>query len=381
MKSNWTNFGSMFVCTIKYEYLTDKTSLFNMRFADTIISGGQAQTKKDEDATNILLNVPFEPTDIYSALDRVIDRRSDDIAGKPVEVYRTYTALPPLLQISVPRIALRDGSAVKVTHSLRLEETLYMDRYCDSPEVLEIREKCWDTRKLLRSLQAQRDLIQKTPLKDMNGPDVIEATGQYLSGLDDANANLEAMGMEPIQVPDELKSDLQDEAGGLRARLALIDDSVREAEDSLMGVFDAYTQQKYRLYAVFFHRGGAAGGHYWMNMFDFKAKMWRKYNDETVTEFTDPIDEILNANRWEHGTPTYAVYVRDDVKDDFVDPVCRDPEEEQPTAGPTDVPMTDVSQTWGDANANVDDGSKGVQGDWESNGAYAEPSQQPPQGW
>lgn len=346
-----------------------------MRFAETIIANGASTTKPEEDATNILLNVPFEPTDIYSALDRVIDRRADDIAGKPVELYRTFTALPPLLQISVPRIALRDGSAVKVTHSLRLEETLYMDRYCDNARVLEIRQKCWYTRKQLRSLLAQRELIQKTAVGDMLGIEAIEMTGRFISGLTEVSGGLMSLGLDPLVYADDLPKQLYEEASRLRSQLEEIDDKIREAEDSLKGVFDAYTKQKYRLYAVFFHRGGAGGGHYWTTMFDFKANMWRKYNDETVTEFTDPIDDILNADRWEHGTPTYAVYVRDDVKDALVEPVCREPEgeveEEIRPQREMDLPQDDVQMTDNTQQRAIEP----IVGTWnDSNGGYAEAS-------
>lgn len=362
-----------------------------MRFTETIISGGVAKTSAEEDATNILLNVPFEPTDIYSALDRVIDLRTDDVAGKPVELYRTLTALPPLLQISVPRIALKDGAAVKVTDSLRLEETIYMDRYGQEPDVLQIRRECWETRKRLRSLQAQRELLSKTPLKDMNGPDIIEATSQYLASVQEANSELEGLGIEPIEIGADTIAKLEQEAQTLRARLGPLDQEIRESQESLKGRFDSFTQQKYRLYAVFFHRGGAGGGHYWTNMFDFTNNMWRTYNDETVEEHKNPND-ILNAHEWQHGTPTYAVYVRDEVKDALVEPVCRDPEvvEEAPAKQPAEQPAEQAAEQPADvqtvehpvsldawADVPMDNGAPDAEGEWDSNGAYAQPSR----GW
>lgn len=345
-----------------------------MRFLETIVSGGESKTREEEDATNILLNVPYEPTDIYSALDRVIDLRPEDVAGKRVEVYRSLTHLPPLLQISVPRIALRNGSAVKVTDPLRLEETLYLDRYCENPEVLQIRRECWQMRRRLHELKMRKDIITKTPIKDMNGAEVLDKTSEYIAQAQEANASLEALGIEPIDFSPNLRTELEQEAGNLRAQLGPIEDEIKELEGGLKGKFDGFTKQKYRLYAVFFHRGGAGGGHYWTSMFDFKSNLWRDYNDETVQEHQSPND-IFNAHEWLHGTPTYAVYVRDDVKDDFVEPVCRAPEE-APTEMAQDTQMNSNVAVWSDADkdAAMDGGSTKAEGGWDSTGAYAEPS-------
>ncbi|KAL1303261.1 hypothetical protein AAFC00_006675 [Neodothiora populina] len=361
------------------EQVDQLRDLFNMRFSDTILTDGKSQTKEEEDATNILLNVPYEPTDIYSALDRILDLRSDDVAGKPVELYRTFAALPPLLQISIPRIAIADGSAVKVTHSLRLEETLYMDRYCDTPEVLKIRQRCWQTRRTLRSLRAQKELIENSPIKNLSGPEVVDATAKFISGLVEVNTELEELGVGAIGVPTGLNGELESEAEAMRSRLGPIDDEIRRAEASLQGQFDSFRQHKYRLYAVFFHRGGASAGHYWTNMFDFEKNMWREYNDEKV-EGDKNADTILNAREWIHGTPTYAVYVRDEVKDAFVDPVCRHPEVEAVTQ--QDVQMIDNTADWVDDKGKENSTTGGTETTWTEAQAGSPSAQKPPpQGW
>lgn len=81
----------------------------------------------------------------------------------------------------------------------------------------------------------------------------------------------------------------------------------------------------YRLQSAFIHRGTASSGHYWIYIRDFKRDLWREYNDETVSAVTSAsqiYDEDKNPGR--PATPYFLVYVRDDVKDGFVDPVCRD---------------------------------------------------------
>lgn len=52
--------------------------------------------------------------------------------------------------------------------------------------------------------------------------------------------------------------------------------------------------------------------------------MWRKYNDESVSEVTD-ISQIFDQDPSDRPpTPYFLVYVKDELKDQLVDPVCRD---------------------------------------------------------
>jgi len=140
-----------------------------------------------------------------------------------------------------------------------------------------------------------------------------------------------------------------------RQRLESLDSQVSTLQGKLTGTFDDLKEKKYRLYAVFFHRGGSSSGHYWVSIHDFQNDIWRSYNDESVTEVpTRELENIFYAKDWQHGTPTFAVYVRDDLKDNYVQAVCRAPEE-APAPDPSggDVTMTDNSQ-WNNGNTNTD---------------------------
>lgn len=94
--------------------------------------------------------------------------------------------------------------------------------------------------------------------------------------------------------------------------------------------------------AVFIHVGSHNTGHYWIYIYDFEAKIWRKYNDEKVSEVHD-IDEIFKQDSGVRPpTPYFLVYVKDDIKERLVDPVCRDIIE--PPAGESqDVVMEDYT--------------------------------------
>ena len=69
--------------------------------------------------------------------------------------------------------------------------------------------------------------------------------------------------------------------------------------------------------------GTATFGHYWIYIYDFARRLWRKYNDGYVTEVTDE-REIYEQDATYPATPYYLVYVQASQLDALVDPVCRD---------------------------------------------------------
>jgi ubiquitin carboxyl-terminal hydrolase 25/28 len=338
-----------------------------MRIVDTIIpEGGQPSTKED-DFTNLMLLPPYEPTDIYSALSRVLDLHPEPEASKPVNVYKTLTSFPPILQISINRIRLgRDGKPVKSVDRIKLESTLYMDRYMDDEAVLARRKQCWEWQRRLRTLQAEKQIIQKTDT-GIDGPSTLDAVGEWLSTLPDCNTVLAEAGVDPIDLSELLPADLQQESARQRARLPVIDQEVRELEDSIAKQFSGpdFEKMKYRLHAVFFHRGSTGHGHYWTCIYDIQHDIWRSYNDEKV-EQVKKVDDILNAETWQQGTPTYAVYVRDDTKEQYVEPLCRDVEEvadePMPDAASSYEAVPDASAPWDPTTTAVSDIK--VEGDW-----------------
>ncbi|KAG9773774.1 cysteine proteinase, partial [Aureobasidium melanogenum] len=310
------------------EQLDQLRDIFNMRIVDTIMPEGEQPSTKEDEFTNLMLLPPYEPTDIYSALSRVLDLHPEPEASKPVNVYKTLKSFPPILQISINRIRLgRDGKPVKSVDRIRLEETLYMDRFSDDEAVLARRKQCWEWRRRLRSLQAEKETIQKTEV-GIDGPSTLDAVSSWLSTVSECDTILSEAGIEPINVPETLASDLQQESASQRARLSVIDQEVRELEDHIAKQFSGpeFEKLKYRLHAVFFHRGSTGHGHYWTCIYDIQHNIWRSYNDEKV-EQANRLDDILNAETWQQGTPTYAVYVRDDTKEQYVEPLCRDVEE------------------------------------------------------
>ena len=112
------------------------------------------------------------------------------------------------------------------------------------------------------------------------------------------------------------------------SRLERIDAEINDLKGLLGPQFESAKRVKYRLAVVFFHRGNTSGGHYWVCIHDFTNDIWRTYNDETVSEVPkSDLKQIFEAQGFTQGTPTYMVYVRDDEKEELVQPLCREPEE------------------------------------------------------
>lgn len=122
----------------------------------------------------------------------------------------------------------------------------------------------------------------------------------------------------------------------------MLDSTIKDLRSSISSQFNDLRSIPYRLASVFIHVGSHITGHYWIYIYDFKAKIWRKYNDEKITEVKDT-KEIFEANKGPRPpTPYYLVYVKDESKESLVDPVCRDVKEPPPEVT-QDVDMKDYA--------------------------------------
>ena len=141
--------------------------------------------------------------------------------------------------------------------------------------------------------------------------------------------------LELENIAEEIESELKSENPGVHFNFnefsaqrdaderEAIEDSITNLQTLLANQFAEFKNLPYRLYAVFMHRGSVSFGHYWIYLYDFRKDIWRKYNDEYVTEVQN-LDEIFyNLNDTNPSTPYFLVYVNDNMIDRLVEPVCR----------------------------------------------------------
>lgn len=337
------------------EQLDELLELFSIGLLDTPVKDGQQLKSQVLRDSAIQLNVPTEPTDIYTALDAIFDQQAVD-GNEHLERYKSIVNSPPFLQINIPRVGFdkAKGEQYKSEHSIKLVDELYLDRYMadDDSDILERRQKAWAARRKLSELKKEHVALCEN-IVGFDGPTAVAESAKYLEQIEKANAGLEELGVGTIEINKQLAEVLNNSASQQAAHLRKVDEQATSLQASLEGLFDELSKIKYRLQAVFFHRGKTAHGHYWICIRDFTTDTWRRYNDEHVEQVVPgKLNEIFEANDWSHGTPTYAVYVRDDIKTKVVQPVCRHPEQ-QSAAEPTKDREDEPGQTASSCDATL----------------------------
>lgn len=170
----------------------------------------------------------------------------------------------------------------------------------------------------------------------MDMPDVLATTRDYLQQVKDLND-------EEVEIPDSLMENIEAAAEECRQELegrasssasfhkpylliiqTALETQIKDLKTNIASQFSDLRTIPYRLASVFIHVGSHNAGHYWIYIYDFQAGIWRKYNDEKVTEVRDTkeIFEAPGTNR--PPTPYFLVYVKDGSKLQLVEPVCRD---------------------------------------------------------
>jgi ubiquitin carboxyl-terminal hydrolase 25/28 len=130
----------------------------------------------------------------------------------------------------------------------------------------------------------------------------------------------------------------------LANRPSVLNTEIETIQTQISNQFAEYKNLPYRLYAVFVHRGSVSFGHYWIYIYDFNRDIWRKYNDEYVTEVQN-LDEIFKNNDPANPpTPYFLVYINDRMRDRLVDPVCRDLAEPMPDVQSSDANLAGAVQ-------------------------------------
>ena len=235
----------------------------------------------------------------------------------------------------------------KSVNKLGLRETLYLDRYLDDAVVdhgssqtedrLARRKNTWDLKDRVKQLDSKKNKIGNVGSSTISRPACYETMAQFLEGIKSDQKEDE----EPdIEVQDWVIENLRKEAEKEREKLTckvsyyekclnvclhvtVYEDRQKELQQSIDDTFDDWQNYPYRLQSVFIHRGDATRGHYWIYVYDFHFNVWRKYNDEYVTEVKDLKEIFDHAVATGAATPYYLVYVRADRAKELAESVCR----------------------------------------------------------
>ncbi|RAL08083.1 ubiquitin-specific protease UBP2 [Aspergillus homomorphus CBS 101889] len=309
---------------------------------------------------DIKVDVASGPRNIYAALDGAFDVQKVNVDNTIAERFGTISKLPPVLQIQVQRVQFDHTTkrSFKSTHHLGLEETIYFDRYMDtkSPELMGKRQQSWEWKATLKSLEArQSELLHGTEDDKVDTAALFNEASRILADIesiaedtdfaDDGELPVEAgQDADSAKVPDSSETTIDVDTEKLRAKLdrlsqlaraelTSVQDEIRKTQAMIAEQFIEHKDEAYRLYAVFIHQGSVEFGHYYIYIFDFDRNVWRKYNDQDVTEVHN-VDEIFREQgQLNPPTPYFLVYVNDRMKHDLVNPVRRELLEMAPENG------------------------------------------------
>ncbi|KAL5594327.1 hypothetical protein BROUX41_001269 [Berkeleyomyces rouxiae] len=288
---------------------------------------------------------------LYEALDRTFDR--DEIEG--AESISRYTAIlddpPPVLHILVQRT---QDNGQKNYNPVIIDDFLDLDRYMDAPEgsdLMERRKMGWAMRKRLRLLdpEAYGNIRQKLPTLNLGSTfrdermvesevysdaDLVgdkQQLCQYACEQDGVSWNDYTLAQKEHETFtfSEQMDGLNEGADRIydhtdaTAMYNLLEGEKTRLNNQCQGLFKEMNKRRYRLHSVFCHSGRQSGGHYWVWIHDFKAGVWRKYNDTCIEEHVDILPELNQGS-----DPYYLCYILDEMVESFVNMPQRKPRDD-----------------------------------------------------
>ncbi|CCF58154.1 hypothetical protein KAFR_0D05070 [Kazachstania africana CBS 2517] len=276
---------------------------------------------KYEGFSSLLVNISDHPRDIYDALESSFASeflKMDEYG----DVQRTVsiTNFPKILQIQIQRVYYDRERFMpfKSIEPLPFSNTIYMDRYAalDNELLQTKKNETKELRNKLKTLKARQvELLNRNELGLSRKESYLE-TINFLSD----EATVTSQGLSVLnrgQIIEKLRKAISN----IDSELSQIYDEINLIENKIDHQFDEFRDIGYSLFAVFIHRGEASYGHYWVYIKDpERSGIWRKYNDETVTEVNE--EEVFNFTEGNTATPYFLVFVKDYYKGD-IEPLKR----------------------------------------------------------
>jgi ubiquitin carboxyl-terminal hydrolase 25/28 len=328
-----SNIFDLFSCAIKGNGVLRENEQLDMikeLFFSDVTSVRNIKPKPEESSElrdHFLVSPGWRNRNLYATLD-------DDFGLSEMEggitKYDYISKAAPVQIINLRRLQFDrlKGEQVYDRSHIGLETTLYLDRYLGKTqslpqlELLKLREAQWEKQRQLRILDERRDELRRTDIEGLDLTDTMDEASAFIREL---SRQYEQQAGDSLPTPPpELADALSEKATHLRGELEQINAEMTQLESEVDSVFRDSRDHPYRLHAVFTHRGGTKGGHYWIYIYDFQNGLWRKYNDDHVTLanesdiFEREIAAIPPAS-------TGVVYIREDMIDTITEAVKREP--------------------------------------------------------
>ena len=179
--------------------------------------------------------------------------------------------------------------------------------------IINKRKEIFQWRRRVEELSKIKADLNSTSNHGMTTKDVLKTTRDYLKS--DA--------VQLLQVTTDMNTleVLDTEIERLEKQMVSTNDELELLQRKINDQFAGFNKVGYSIFAIFIHRGQASYGHYFIYIRDPKANVYRKYNDEIVSEV--PVEEIFNFAEGNTATPYYLTFVKDELLDKIT-PLHRD---------------------------------------------------------
>jgi ubiquitin carboxyl-terminal hydrolase 25/28 len=276
---------------------------------------------------NILVSTQDRDRKLCAALDDEFGLTELDSDG--MTKFELFDKAAPILEFNVRRLQYENDRVRKDESHLELDKVLYLDRYLkktssrSEAQLQELRNQQWSLQKELRQLEERRKTLKETEFGNVDLLGVLDEAAVFTAT---AGKELSPPASDAAEPESEgLDDALNQRAADLRPEVEKIESRMQELEREIDTVFEDCKDHAYYLHAIFIHAGGANSGHYWIYIYDFQNEYWRSYNDETV-KLEDEETIFRKVERAHPPTSTGIVYVRADVRKEYTEAVCRNPE-------------------------------------------------------
>lgn len=279
---------------------------------------------KYERFLSLMVTISDHPRNIYDALDAYFMEEYLKLEEYG-DVRRTLsiTEFPTILQIQIQRVYYDRERFMpfKSIEPLPFSQTVYMDRYADidNAKLIDKKKETVEMKQKLKELQARQQELLSRNDAGLSRKDSYLETVKFLKSDVITKCNIKIPENE-LATPDLIKG-LEGIANDINIELSKLYDEITHLQNKIDHQFDEFQEMGYSLFAVFIHRGEASYGHYWTYIKDFQnSGIWRKYNDETVSEIHE--EEVFNFVEGNTATPYFLVLVKKDHEID-IEPLKR----------------------------------------------------------
>lgn len=279
---------------------------------------------KYERFLSLMVTISDHPKNIYDALDAYfMDEYLKLEEYGDVRRTLSITEFPTILQVQIQRVYYDRERFMpfKSIEPLPFSQTIYMDRYADTEnaELMKKKKGTAEMKQKLKELQArQKELLSRNEA-GLSRKDSYMETVKFLKSDVLSNCDIELP--ESDVSPPDLIHGLEECVNDNNNELSKLYHDITQLQNKIDHQFDEFQDMAYSLFAVFIHRGEASYGHYWTYIKDFQNEgIWRKYNDETVSEIHE--DEVFNFVEGNTATPYFLVLVKKDHEID-IEPLKR----------------------------------------------------------